>query len=489
MFKQFLFLEWKSFFRSPNLAINIILKILVYFYLFLFALLALIYGAGTYFFIEEMDMVPFEVVNKYIIYYFTVDLFVRYIFQRFNPLNIKPLLATNVSKKKIVNFILAKSTISIFNIINYLYLIPLTVVFLINDGFSLKLLVWGISLLALVNVNNLLNLLLNKKNAVFFSVFGILAVCGALHYWQIIDITVYTQYFYTAFYEYPFLILVLAAALFFMYRYSFSFYKNSLYLDKGLQKKKDEVQNVNLTWLDRFGVTGTFLKLDIKMLMRNKRSKTAMISSFVFIFYGLLIFTNIVDMYSSPVFYIFGAIFVTGGFVFNFGNYIPSWDSSYYPFMMTQNITYKNYLKSKWWLMVIATILCTFLATFYLYFGWPVYLMVFSAALFNIGVNSYLVMLSGAFVKTPIDLSTNKNLMGDKTAFNMNSILLAMPKIFLPVILFFIGKIIYNDVLGCVLVGLIGIIGLAFRDLIFKQIERIYKAEKYKTIQAYKQKN
>ncbi len=489
MFKQFLFLEWKSFFRSPNLAINIILKILVYFYLFLFALLALVYGAGTYFFIEEMDMVPFEVVNKYIIYYFTVDLFVRYIFQRFNPLNIKPLLATNVSKKKIVNFILAKSTISIFNIINYLYLIPLTVVFLINDGFSLKLLTWGISLLALVNVNNLLNLLLNKKNAVFFSVFGILAVCGALHYWQIIDITVYTQYFYTSFYEYPFLILVLAAALFFMYRYSFTFYKNSLYLDKGLQKKKDEVQNVNLTWLDRFGVTGTFLKLDIKMLMRNKRSKTAMISSFVFIFYGLLIFTNIVDMYSSPVFYIFGAIFVTGGFVFNFGNYIPSWDSSYYPFMMTQNITYKNYLKSKWWLMVIATILCTFLATFYLYFGWPVYLMVFSAALFNIGINSYLVMLSGAFVKTPIDLSTNKNLMGDKTAFNINSLLLAMPKIFLPVILFFIGKIIYNDVLGCILVGLVGIIGLAFRDLIFKQIERIYKAEKYKTIQAYKQKN
>lgn len=130
-----------------------------------------------------------------------------------------------------------------------------------------------------------------------------------------------------------------------------------------------------------------------------------------------------------------------------------------------------------------------FLATFYLYFGWQVYLMIFSAALFNIGINSYLVMLSGAFVKTPIDLSTNKNLMGDKTAFNMNSILLAMPKIFLPVILFFIGKIIYNDVLGCVLVGLVGIIGLAFRDLIFKQIERIYKAEKYRTIQAYKQKN
>ena len=40
----------------------------------------------------------------------------------------------------------------------------------------------------------------------------------------------------------------------------------------------------------------------------------------------------------------------------NFGQFVPSWDSAYYKLLMSQNITYKDYLASKWWLVVIATV-------------------------------------------------------------------------------------------------------------------------------------
>jgi hypothetical protein len=56
---------------------------------------------------------------------------------------------------------------------------------------------------------------------------------------------------------------------------------------------------------------------------------------------------------------IFFGIFVSGGFLITFGQFVPSWDSAYYQLMMTQNIPYKGYLSSKWWLMVIATIVTT----------------------------------------------------------------------------------------------------------------------------------
>ena len=42
--------------------------------------------------------------------------------------------------------------------------------------------------------------------------------------------------------------------------------------------------------------------------------------------------------------------------------------------------------------------------------------------------------------------------------------------------------------LGYVLVAVAGLIGLAFRDSAFNQIIKIYKAEKYATLAAYKQK-
>ena len=112
--------------------------------------------------------------------------------------------------------------------------------------------------------------------------------------------------------------------------------------------------------------------------------------------------------------------------------------------------------------------------------------MILAGAIFNIGVNTHLVMLRGAFVKTPIDLGTNKNLMGDKNAFNIKTILLALPKMLLPMFLYGIGVFIKDATLGYILVSLAGIIGFAFRNYIFSQIEKVYKKEKYSTIAAYK---
>lgn len=482
-------LRMKSFLRSSLFVTNLIITILVGFYALLIAAGLLIFGFATYFIFEKENIIPFEGINRYLIYFFASDLMLRYVLQKFNASNIKSLLLTNIPKTKIVKNILAKSAYSIFNIFGLFFLIPLIIVLLVNDGFSLPLLLWGISCILLLYINNYLNLLLNKTNVVFYFVFGFAILIGFAQHYNFFEITDYTYPFYKSFYNQPYLIVALIMLLSLLIYSSYKVYLKNLYLDKGLQAKQKEVQNLNLTWLDKFGTTGTFLKLDIKMLLRNKRSKSTMIMSFAFVFYGLLFYTNISEIYNNSYMYMFAAVFVTGGFIFNYGNYVPSWDSSYYPLMMTQNITYNNYLKSKWWLMVISTLICAILALFYLYFGLHIYLMILSAAVFNLGVNTHLVMLSGAFVKTPIDLATNKNLMGDKSAFNMKSLLLSLPKMLLPMILYGLGVLIKDDNLGYIFVLSAGIIGFAFRNYIFKQIEKIYKKEKYSTLAAYKQSN
>jgi hypothetical protein len=242
----------------------------------------------------------------------------------------------------------------------------------------------------------------------------------------------------------------------------------------------------NLTWLNQFGTLGTFLKNDIKLIKRNKRARTTIIMSVIFLFYGMIFFNN----NSQPeVMRIFAGIFVSGGFMFTFGQFVPSWDSSYYQLMMTQNISYKEYLSSKWWLVVIGTFISTILASFYLYFGWQTYLIIVVGAVYNIGVNSHLILLSGAYTKTPIDLESSRGAFGDKKAFNVNTLLLSLPKIVLPVFLYWAGKKLLNPELGLLFVAIAGILGFAFRDFVFSKIEKIYKIEKYKTIAAYKQKS
>jgi hypothetical protein len=156
---------------------------------------------------------------------------------------------------------------------------------------------------------------------------------------------------------------------------------------------------------------------------------------------------------------------------------------------MSQNIKYRDYIMSKWWLVVIGTVASTVLASFYLYFGWETYLIVIVAGIFNIGVNSHLVLLGGAFIKTPIDLASSKQAFGDKKAFNMKTMLLSLPKMFLPMLFFALGYYLISPMAGYAFVAGAGILGLAFRNKVFSIIEGIYKSEKYSTLAAYKQKN
>jgi hypothetical protein len=272
-----------------------------------------------------------------------------------------------------------------------------------------------------------------------------------------------------------------------LYKITYDFFKNQLYLDAGLATKSAIAKTENLNWLNQFGTLGTFLKNDIKLIKRNKRSKTTIGMSILFLFYGLIFFRE--NPHQPQVMQIFAGIFVSGGFLFTFGQFVPSWDSQYYPLMMTQNISYKNYLTSKWWLIVIATVISTILCSFYIYLGWQIYLTILAGAIYNIGINSHLVLYAGAYTKTPIDLSSSKGAFGDKKAFNLQTTLISLPKIVLPVLLYALGKYLEGPNTGLALVAATGILGFAFRDVVFTKIEKVYKQEKYKTIQAYKQNN
>jgi multisubunit Na+/H+ antiporter MnhC subunit len=272
-----------------------------------------------------------------------------------------------------------------------------------------------------------------------------------------------------------------------LYGVTFKYFKNNLYLDAGLSRKDEIAKTENLSWLNQFGTVGTFLKNDIKLIKRNKRSKATIGLSVMFLFYGLLFFSNNIEVYKNPIMHIFAGIFVSGGFLITFGQFVPSWDSAYYPLMMTQNIPYKGYLNSKWWLMVIGTFISTIIASFYLYFGWQAYLTIVVGAIYNIGINSHLVLLGGAYTKTPIDLSSGKGAFGDKKAFNVKTIFISLPQLGLPVFLYWVGTSLANANVGLALVATAGIIGFALRNPVFSLIEKIYKTEKYATIDAYKQ--
>lgn len=487
MIKKFLYLEWKAFLRSASFATNLALKILMGFLILYFTVVFLALGVGAFYILKKMNLDPLLTINKFLIYYFLMDLIVRLLLQAIPVMNIRPLLTLPFKKPTIVHFSLGKTMLSFFNILHAFFLLPFSIVLLYEGYDVVSVLLWFSALFSLVYINNFLNILLNNKDNLFAIFIGIALILAGCQYYHLFDITKYSLPFFEGLFHTKWVFLIPVLTFAGLYYWTYKFFKNELYLDAGLATKKDIAKTENLTWLNQFGTLGTFLKNDIKLIKRNKRSRTTVIMSLLFLFYGLIFFNS--NSNQPEVMRIFAGIFVTGGFLFTFGQFVPSWDSSYYQLMMTQNIPYRGYLSSKWWLVVIGTVVSTILASFYLYFGWQVYLTILTAAIYNIGVNSHLVLLSGAYTKTPIDLSMSKGAFGDKKAFNVNTMLLSLPKLVLPLLLYGLGSYLMNANLGLAFVALAGILGFAFRDKVFTVIEKIYKTEKYKTIDAYKQKS
>ena len=488
MFFTFLKLQWKSFFRGKSVGSNIMTKVFKWFWLVYFAFITPLLGLITYKVLKEDLGVedPFAYLNKNLIYVFAYWIVMRYFIQPIPVVAIKPLLLTPISKSKIVRHSLGKSIFSFFNIIAFFYLIPLTLI-LIDEGYQMNQLIgWNLSIIAFVYITNYLNFILNNNDKLLYSIGLILGIIKILEYYSVFDFTIYSELFFYSFYSNPVFTIIPWAFLIWIYFYVFKYFKNGLYIDLGLKKKAEEAKAEDFSWLNRFGKTAIFLKNDLRLIKRSKRARSTVFAGIFFLFYGF-IFYFAGDVYGTTGTF-FGYMFASGGFLFMFGSFVPSWDSQYYSLMMCQNIEYKEYIKSKWTLVVIGTIISTFLACFiYSFLGYEAIYAVLAGGLYNTGVNGHLTLWAGAYTKTPVDLDSSKMAFGGKKAINMKTILISLPQLALPLFLFWLGNSFYSFSIGCLIVGATGILGILLKEQVFNLIIRAYKSEKYSTLKAYKQ--
>ena len=494
MFKIMFSLQWKEFNRGKAVGGKLVAKIFkwigiiyVAFMTFLMGIIASAYGGPLAEFpLEEVTTAPFLYVNKQLIYVFVYLIVLRYFVQSLPVVNIKALLLTPVLKTQIVRFSLLKTVLTYFNILPLFFLIPFSFLLASTGDYDIVgLIFWNINIMGLIYVTNFFNFLLKNKNKLIYGIGGILALIKILEYYSIVDFTTYSEQFFYLFYSQPYATAFTWLLVFWLYNYVNKYLLQGLYIDTGLQVKIKEAKMDDFSFLDRFGKTATFIKNDLRLLKRSKRARTAVYMGIGMLFYGI-IFVPSEDILGSG-FLFFGYLFSTGGFLFMFGSFVPSWDSQYYPLMMTQNIEYKEYLNSKWSLMIIGTVISTVLASFiYSFFGTNAVYAVLAGSFYNIGVNGYLTLWAGAYTKSPIDLNSSANAFGDKKAFNAKTLLVGFPQMLLPVLVYYFTSQYYDHLTGCLAVAGLGTLGIFLKPVAFNLIMKAYKTEKYSTLKAYK---
>ena len=485
MLQRFIRLEFKSFFRSSSLAANIILKIFQLLgMLYILAIFVFAAFGAFYFPKQKLHIDPLPFISKFLIYWLIADLFLRYFFQQMPTQNIKPFLTMNISKKTLVNYMISKTFLSFFSWGGLFIYLPLLGILLYN-GYS----VWGsfswvLAVIILSFSINLINILLNGKDLAIWIIGGLLVLAGGLDYYNIIVLSSASEKFFMMFYNHWYSIAIPIVIFGLLYGFCRKFIYDNFYLDKGLEMKQEVGKTENIQFLNKYGVLGTFINNDIRMIKRSKAAKSIALGSFLFLFYGLLLFSS--PAYKTAYMQLFMGLFVTGGFLFLFGQRVPSFDSSYYPLMMTLNVPYKEYLKAKWWMIVSAVAVSMVLAVGYAFVSWDLYFTFLAAGLYNVGVNSQVVLLSGAYNKNPVDLNARGKSIGKKNNFSFKNIILMLPQMVLPMAVFGVMKHFFGTTAAVASLGVLGLIGFFLREKFFDFIVKLYKKEKYSTIKAFK---
>jgi hypothetical protein len=483
MFGNLLAQQWKQTRRSPvfqkSLVVNIILGFLIVYFSLIFMALG--------FFAEELLIKLYpgqsavDSLNSFLLFYFLVDLFMRFMLQDLPVLAVQPYLHLPVSRSKLIHFALLRSMPSMFNLMMLLVFVPFMLRAVTPVHGTGMALVWLTALLLLTFFNNFLLIYFKRQltsNPKSTLVFGIL-VAGLilLDYWKVLSLRHISMTAFGSLLQQPWLLVVPAAMLALAYWLNFRFLRNNLYPEEISIRKVSSVEGGDIAFLNRFGDTGRLIALELKLIWRHKRSRSMAIMSAFMLFYGMIFYTN--EKYLEGYgMLIFVGIFVTGSPMFNYGQFIPGWQSSHYDALLTRPITTYQFIHAKFWMFAPAVMLAFVLTLPYVFFGYKVLLINLASCLFNIGVNSFMVFYFAVLNKERLDLSSG-------SAFNWQGVgaskfVMMLPMLLLPLLIFTPFSFLGIPEWGVFTIGLAGLLGIAFHRQLLLLATRRFVDNKYK---------
>ncbi len=482
-------LNRKSFFRSSNWQRSVGIKILVGFFVFYLSISLLILG----FTIPEIlkEYFPGQNVisafNQHLLYYIIFSAILRQLFQEIPIVNSIPLLVLPFRKKKIARHLVNKSFFHVINFLPLLFLIPFTFDTVIDKYELINTLGWLINLAGFILVDHMIGIWLKRFSFYKEKMSAILLGLGIglflLSFYNIIPVSVWIgQYFQTVL-LYPLLAVAPFIFVVLLYRFNINEIAKGMYLDSRLMPAEKDVNIHAFSWTDKLGSIGKYISLELKMITRNKRTRSAFMSVVFLLLYGFIVYGN--SMMSSDFSLIFVGILITGSFSVSYGQFTPAWHSKYFPFLMTRDFGLKNMLNAQYFLFIASTLIAFIFSTVYLIYGTKVLFFNFLSAIFNIGITSHIVLWMGSFSTKPIDLSQSSffNYQGTGASVWIMSLIIILG----PILYFGLLSLLLEDIWCYLIFGLTGIGGIVFHESIMNKILIRYKKNKHLMLYCYRQ--
>jgi hypothetical protein len=483
LIRYFIQHQWRQTTRSTiwqrSLALNIFMAF-IFSILFAEVLIASIFIADKWHEIVE-GTEPLFAFYKVIAWYFASMLVMRFLMQQLPVLEVGPYLHLPLKKSMVLHFILTKGSLNFFTLISIVFFTPFAFFQIaFYHGSSLALL-WLLSMLVLDLTLNYFIVYLKKQLVGSLKlVIGILLIIGILALGDYLGWYSYSTFvanLIQGMVNRPVFIIFPLALFLIVYGINYRFLSQNLYLeDLSSYTSRSQKQYGELGYLKQFGIIGEIINIDVKMYLRNKRTKSMLVLSPLFLAYGLIFYTQPEYSKDSGMM-IFVGVFMTGIMMVNYLQYAFANEGSYFDLLLTSGIDFRDYIKAKFTTASTLVIVSFILTIPYYLFGKEIFYANTACFLFNLGISIPVALYSATYNKKAINLKKG-------SAFNYQGVgashwLFLIPFFIGPLVIYLPFKWFVSPEAGWAALGLVGLIMLAFRSFFAKAVYNNLQARKY----------
>ncbi len=484
--------QWKQAKRSTifqkNIAVNIFLGLIILL-LFLELLVGGLYlGAEWHTLFPNDD--PVSKFNSILLYYFAFDLILRFFIQTLPVMSVQPYLHLPIKKSSIINYLLSKTLLSIFNYFPLMVFIPFAIFQIAPSHDSGIALIWILSVFFLMLSNNFLLVYVKKQlvgNAKIIAFFGLgLMLALILDSYNVIAFSKASSLVFDYIISNPISSLVPLLLLILMYRLNFNYLVKRLYPEEirvGRDKKVDTISDIK--YLKRLGQMGEIVGVEMKLFLRHKRTKSLIYMLPLFLFYGLLLYPN-PEMGDLGAIKIFVGWFITGGLMYNYLNFAFSYESNYFDTILTHDIDMRRYFRMKFMVAILISTFCFVVTIPYVYFGFDVLLFHFVMYIYNVGVLTFGLLYLATFNTNRMDLS--KGAAFNYQGMGASNWLSMIPAMLVPVLIYVLFDYFDWPYIGLSVIAVSGILGLLFNRMIIDKLVKQFLSRKYKMAEGFRKR-
>ncbi len=483
--------QWRSFWRSRSAGKNLAAQIFIGFMSLYLLGCAFFLGLSLQHFLPRVfpgqDII--RVFCGLILYYFSIDILMRFMVQELPILSVQPYLAQNIRRSQLVRFLNIRSLFHFLNLLPLVIFVPFIITVIAHAHGPLVAGCFIISILGVIIFNHFLILYVKRKIIInswwLVGFLGAVGILIALDYFHVFSFRSLSTSLFTSLIRSPWLCIILVALGLGSMVNNSRFLRKNLYFEE-IARRGRQRQSTEYTWLQQWGLTGEMVALNLRLILRNKRTKAVVLMTFVIMLYGFLFYKPVYMKSAHMPMILLAALFITGIFIMNFGQFLFAWHSGYFDGLMSLPISIREFIRAQFMMFIAVSTLTFVVTSLYGLISWKIIPFQFAAFLYNIGINTVVVVYFSTRSYKGIDLnrSATFNYQGTGMSQWINILLVTL----IPMLLYLCLAWLFNDWVGLTVLGGLGLISLLLQNWWINWLTNQFLLRKHTILSGFREK-